>query len=152
MAENPMTDKEYSQLRKFIKPFSKLNVFVYKLTGGRLMSKFQGRPIVLIEMTGAKSGKQITIPLMYVPHENGVIIVGSQGGAPKSPVWVKSVQKNPNIVAQYKSKKMNLVARQVSDEEKKALWPICDAAYPDFADYRARTDRNIPVFDCQPAE
>ena len=151
MANEPMTDQEFKRLRQFIKPFSKLNVFVYKLTGGRLMGKFQGLPVVLIEMTGAKSGKQVTIPLMYVPHENGVIIVGSQGGAPKSPVWVKSVQKNPNIVAQYRSEKMQLVARQVSDEEKEALWPICDAAYPDFVDYRARTDRNIPMFDCQPA-
>ena len=152
MAENPMTDKEFSQLRKFIKPFSKLNVFIYKLTGGRLMGTFQGRPIVVIDMVGAKSGKQISIPLMYVPHENGVIIVGSQGGAPKSPVWVKNIQKNPQIVAQYMGKKMNLVARQVSDEEKARLWPICVEHYHEFDDYQKRTDRNIPVFDCQPAE
>ncbi len=152
MAENQMTNKEFQQLRKFIKPFSKLNVFIYKLTAGRLMGKFQGRPVVLIEMTGAKSGKKITIPLMYVPNENGVIIVGSQGGAPKSPVWVKSVQKNPQIVAQYKGKRMNLVARQVGDEEKARLWPICVEHYHEFDDYQARTDRNIPVFDCQPAE
>ena len=150
MAENPMTDKEFRQLRSFIKPFSGLNVFVYKLTGGRLMGKFQGRPVVLIEMTGATSGKKRTIPLMYVPHDKGVIIVGSQGGAPKSPVWVKNVQKNPNIVAQYKGKRMKLVARQVSDAEKESLWPICDEHYHEFADYRARTDRNIPVFNCQP--
>ena len=121
MAENPMTDKEYSQLRKFIKPFSKLNVFVYKLTGGRLMSTFQGRPVVVIDMIGAKSGKQISIPLMYVPHENGVIIVGSQGGAPKSPVWVKSVQKNPQITAHYKGKKMNLVMGGVKPELEQLL-------------------------------
>ena len=56
MAENPMTEKEFKMMRSFIKPFSGLNVFVYKLTGGRLMGKFQGRPVVLIEMTGAKSG------------------------------------------------------------------------------------------------
>ncbi len=151
MAQNPMTAEEFKRLRQFIKPFSKLNVFIYKLTGGRLMGKFQGRPVVLIEMKGAKSGKQITIPLMYVPHKEGVIIVGSQGGAPKSPVWVKNIQKNPNIVAQYKGKRMKLVARQVSDEEKAALWPICVQHYHQFDDYQARTDRNIPVFDCQPA-
>jgi len=150
MAENPMTEKEFKQLRSFIKPFSGLNVFVYKLTSGRLMGTFQGRPVVLIEMMGAQSGKKRTIPLMYVPHKEGVIIVGSQGGAPKSPVWVKNIQKDPNIVAQYKGKRMKLVARQVSDEEKEALWPICDENYAPFADYRARTDRNIPVFDCQP--
>jgi deazaflavin-dependent oxidoreductase (nitroreductase family) len=150
MAENPMTEKEFKQLRSFIKPFSGLNSFVYKLTGGRLMGKFQGRPVVLIEMTGAKSGKKRTIPLMYVPHQDGVIIVGSQGGAPKSPVWVKNLQADPNIVAQYKGKKMELFARQVDDAEKEELWPTCVENYHEFADYRARTDRNIPVFNCQP--
>jgi len=150
MAENPMTDQEFKRLRQFIKPFSSLNVFVYKLTGGRLMGKFQGRPVVLIEMTGAKSGKPRTIPLMYVPHKEGVIIVGSQGGAPKSPVWVKNLQANPNIVAQYRGKRMELYARQVDDAEKAELWPTCVEHYHEFDDYQARTDRNIPVFDCQP--
>ena len=150
MAQNPMTEKEFKQLRTFIKPFSKLNTFVYKLTGGRLMGKFQGRPIVLIEMTGAQSGQKRTIPLMYVPHKDGVIIVGSQGGAPKSPVWVKNIQKDPNIVAIYKGKRMELHARQVDDAEKAELWPICVQHYHEFDDYQARTDRNIPVFDCQP--
>jgi deazaflavin-dependent oxidoreductase (nitroreductase family) len=105
---------------------------------------------VLIEVKGAKSGKTRTIPLMYVPHKDGVIIVGSLGGAPKSPVWVKNIQANPDIVAQYKGKRMNLHARQVDDAEKAELWPICLEHYHEFDDYQARTDRNIPVFDCQP--
>ncbi len=150
MAENPMTEKEFKRLRSFIKPFSGLNSVVYKLTGGRLMGKFQGRPVVLIEMKGAKSGKKRTIPLMYVPHKDGVIIVGSQGGAPKSPIWVKNIQANSDIVAQFMGKRMELVARQVDDAEKEELWPTCVEHYHEFADYRARTDRNIPVFDCQP--
>jgi deazaflavin-dependent oxidoreductase (nitroreductase family) len=150
MAENEMTEKEFQALRKFIKPFSGLNAFVYKLTGGRLMGRFQGRPVVLIEMTGAQSGKMRTIPLMYVPYKEGVIIVGSQGGAPKSPVWVKNIQQNPKIVAQFKGKRMDLIARQVDDEEKAQIWPTCVEHYGEFADYQGRTDRNIPVFDCQP--
>lgn len=150
MAENPMTDKEFQTMRKFIKPYSGLNVFVYKLTGGRLMGKFQGRPVVLIEMTGAKSGEKRTIPLMYVPYKEGVIIVGSQGGAPKSPVWVNNLYANPDIVAQYKGKRMNLRARLADDAEKEEVWPTCVEHYAEFADYRARTDRNIPVFICEP--
>ena len=54
-------------------------------------------------------------------------------------------------MAQYKGKRMNLVARQVSDEEKARLWPVCVEHYHEFDDYQSRTDRNIPVFDCQPA-
>ena len=53
MAQNPMTEVEFKRLRQFIKPFSALNVIVYKLTGGRLMGKFQGRPVMLVTMKGA---------------------------------------------------------------------------------------------------
>ena len=114
------------------------------------MGSFQGRPVVLIEMQGAKSGKTRTIPLMYVPYKDGVIIVASQGGAPKSPVWYKNLLANPDIVAQYRGKRMKLRARQVDDAEKAQVWPTCVEHYPPFEDYQNRTDRNIPVFVCEP--
>ena len=150
MAENQMSAEEFAKMRKFIKPFSKLNVVVYKLTRGLLMGKFQGRPVMLVTMTGAKSGLQRTIPLMYVPYKDGVIVVGSQGGAPKSPVWVKSIQQNPDVVVQYGGKKMELRARQVDDAEKAEVWPTCVENYAPYQDYQDRTDRNIPVFVCEP--
>lgn len=150
MADNPMTAEEFSKMRKFIKPFSRLNVWVYKLTRGLLMGKFQGRPVILVSMTGAKTGKKRTIPLMYVPYKDGVIVVGSQGGAPKSPVWVKSIQQNPEVVVQYRGNKMELKARQADDAEKAAVWPTCVEWYAPYQDYQGRTDRNIPVFICEP--
>ena len=151
MAENPMTEKEFRNIRRFIKPFSRLNSAVYKLTGGRVMGKFQGRPVMLVTMTGVKTGKPRTIPLMHVPYEEGVIVVGSQGGAPKSPVWVKNLVANPEVVVQCGSKKMSLRARRVDDAEKARLWPVCVQHYREYDDYQKRTDRNIPVFVCEPA-
>ena len=150
MSETEMTDDEFKQLRKFIKPYSKLNVFMYKLTGGRILGKLAGRPVMLVTMTGAKTGKKRTVPLMYVPYKEGVILVGSQGGAPKSPVWVKSVQQNPDVTVQYKSKVMELRARQVDDAEKAEVWPVCVEHYHEYDDYQNRTERNIPVFVCEP--
>lgn len=150
MAENPMTEKEFKTLRSFIKPYSKLNTFIYKLTNGRLMGKLQGWDVVLITMTGAKSGEKRTVPLMHVPYKDGVIIVASQGGAPKSPVWNNNLVANPDIEAQFRGKKMKLRARLASDDEKESLWPLCDQHYPPFADYRKRTDRNIPMYICEP--
>lgn len=150
MAENQMSEKEFKQLRRFIKPFSILNQFVYRMSGGRLMGKLNGREVMLVSFTGAKTGKQRTIPLMYVPYRDGVILVGSQGGAPKSPVWVKSVQKNPDVVVQYKGNKMQLRARQVDDAEKAEVWPTCVEYYHEYDEYQNRTDRNIPVFVCEP--
>ena len=150
MATNPMSEREFKQLRRFIRPFSALNSLVYKLSGGRLMGSFQGRPIMLVTMKGAKSGRPRTIPLMYVPYGDGVILVGSQGGAPTSPVWVRNVQQNPEVVVEYRGKKTALRARQVDEAEKARLWPICVQHYREYADYQARTDRSIPVFVCEP--
>ena len=150
MAENPMTESEFNSLRKFMKVYTKVNVFMYKLTGGRILGKLAGRPVMLVTMTGAKSGKERTIPLMYVPYKEGVIVVGSQGGAPKSPIWVKSIQKNPNVTVQYKGEKMQLRARQVDDAEKAEVGPVCVEHYHEYDDYQNRTDRNIPVFICEP--
>jgi deazaflavin-dependent oxidoreductase (nitroreductase family) len=133
-----------------IKPYSRLNVLLYKLTGGRVMGSMSGRPVMLVTMTGAKSGKSRTIPLMYVPYKEGVILVASQGGAPKSPVWYHNVVANPDIVVQYKRNKMKLRARQVDDAEKAEVWPICVEHYHEYDDYQKRTDRNIPVFVCEP--
>ncbi|MFK8019853.1 MAG: nitroreductase family deazaflavin-dependent oxidoreductase [Pseudomonadales bacterium] len=150
MADNPMSEKEFSQLKMFIKPYSKLNVFMYKLTGGRILGKLTGRDVMLVTMTGAKSGKEKTIPLMYVPYKEGVIVVGSQGGAPKDPIWVKSIAKNPDVTVQYKSKIMPLRARLADDAEKAEVWPVCVEHYHEYDDYQKRTDRNIPVFICEP--
>tara|TARA_B110000444_G_C18810646_1_gene582394 strand:- start:431 stop:886 length:456 start_codon:yes stop_codon:yes gene_type:complete len=150
MAKNPMSTEEFEKMRKFIKPFSKLNVFVYKLTRGLLMGKFQGRPVMLVTMTGVKTGNENTIPLMYVPYKDGVIVVGSLGGAPKSPVWVKSIQENPDIIVQYGGSKMKLRARQADDNEKAEVWSTCVDNYAPYQDYQDRTDRNIPVFICEP--
>jgi deazaflavin-dependent oxidoreductase (nitroreductase family) len=108
MAENPMTEGEFKSLRRVIKPYSRLNAFVYKLTGGRLMGTLTGRPVMLVTMKGARTGRPRTIPLMYVPYEDGVIIVASQGGAPKNPVWFNNLVQNPDIVVQYRNQKMNL--------------------------------------------
>lgn len=150
MSENSMTERQVKFLRMLVKPISKLNSIVYRLTDGRVMGSIQGRPVMLVTMTGVKSGKPRTIPLMYVPYKDGVIVVASMGGAPKSPVWTNNLIANPDIVVQYQSKKMELRARRVDDAEKAEVWPTCVEHYPPYDDYQKRTERNIPVFVCEP--
>ncbi|MCL4104464.1 UNVERIFIED_CONTAM: hypothetical protein GTU68_047426 [Idotea baltica] len=113
------------------------------------MNTLAGLPIVLVKMKGAKSGKMKTIPLMYVPHDKGVILVASQGGAPKHPVWYHNLVKNPQIEVTQGGRRMALTARRVSDAEKAELWPTCCEYYPPFQQYQNRTERNIPVFLCE---
>ena len=150
MANEPMTESEFKWMRRFIKPFSSLNVWVYRLTRGRLMGTFQGKEVCLLSMTGARSGKPRTVPLMYVPDGDNVIVVASQGGAPRSPVWHKNLIAHPDVEVQYKGLKRKLRARRVDDDEKARLWPVCLEHYPSFGEYQSRTERNIPVFLCEP--
>ncbi len=101
-------------------------------------------------MTGAKSGKILTIPLMYVPYREGVLLVASQGGAPKNPVWYRNLVKTPDIEVRHRGRKMSLRAREATPDEKLELWSHCDERYAPFAAYRARsTDRDIPIFVCE---
>jgi deazaflavin-dependent oxidoreductase (nitroreductase family) len=150
VAENPMTEAEVKRIRRVLKPFSKLNSLVYKWTGGRLMGRLQGRPVMLVTMTGAKSGRPRTVPLMYVPYKDGVVVVASQGGSPRSPVWYNNLVANPDIVVQYRSETMKLRAREIDDAERAEVWPVCVEHYHEYDDYQKRTDRKIPVFVCDP--
>jgi len=138
------------KLLPYLKVFSSLNEKVYRLTNGRVLGKLNGYDVCLVTMTGAKSGKQRVIPLMYVPYKDGVIIVASQGGAPKNPVWFNNLVANPDIEVQYKAKKMQLRARRADADEKAAVWPVCCEHYPDYDLYQNRTGRDIPVFICEP--
>ena len=69
---------------------------------------------------------------------------------PKNPVWYGNLVKHPDIEVSHRGRRMELRARLASAEEKAALWPICDSHYAPFAEYRARTTRDIPMFVCEP--
>ena len=143
------SSEQMGKLLPYLKVFSSLNEKVYRLTNGRILGKLNGYDVCLVTMTGAKSGKQRVIPLMYVPYKDGVIIVASQGGAPKNPVWFNNLVANPDVEVQYKAKKMKLRARRVDAEEKATVWPVCCEYYPDYDIYQKRTGRDIPVFVCE---
>lgn len=126
------------------------HTFLNRVTGGRFLNTFKGDEVCFVTMTGARSGKQLTVPLMYVPYQDGVLLVASKAGAPRNPVWYNNLVKHPDIEVRHRGHTMQLYARLAVPEEKGALWPLCDAAYAEFADYRKATNREIPIFICQP--
>ncbi len=137
--------------RWLLKAISKTHVLLNRLTGGRAFNTLGGDEVCFVTMKGAKSGRTITMPLMYVPYHEGVLLVASQGGAPKNPVWYHNLVKHPDIEVRHRTHRMKLRARLAAAGEKPALWPLCDAQYAPFADYRARTSRDIPIFVCEPS-
>jgi deazaflavin-dependent oxidoreductase (nitroreductase family) len=87
---------------------------------------------------------------MYVPYKDGVLLVASLGGAPKHPTWYHNLVSHPDVDVRVKDRTLKLRARIASAAEKAQLWPLCVEHYPPYADYQARTDRDIPVFVCEP--
>ena len=136
--------------RWFLKTMTRINVLVYRASNGRLMNTLAGDPICLVEMTGVRSGRTRTIPLMYVPDGDDILLVGSQGGAPTNPLWVNNLLAHPDISITQGGQVRAMRARQLAGEERTAAWPICVQHYGPYADYQLRTQREIPVFRCEP--
>ena len=132
--------------RRVLKTVTRNYDFLHRITGGRLFNKLGGDEVCFVTMTGAKSGRRLTIPLMYVPYQEGVLLVASMGGAPKNPVWHGNLVKHPDIEVSHRGRHSKLRARLAAPQEKPELWPICDRHYAPYADYRERTTRDIPIF------
>ena len=147
----PIDPRLNGLIRAVMKVYTRINVWVYRASGGRLMNRFpNGSPICLVTMTGRRSGRRRTIPLIHVPRGDDVILIASQGGMSTHPLWFYNISANPEVTISADGCTRRLRARRVDDAEKSALWPVAVAVYPDFDDYQARTERNIPVFVCSP--
>jgi deazaflavin-dependent oxidoreductase (nitroreductase family) len=134
-----------------IKAMTRLHVLLHRASGGRLFNTLAGDDVCFVTMKGAKTGRTLTLPLMYVPYQDGVLLVASQGGAATNPAWYHNLVKHPGIEVVHRGRRMKLRARLASAAEKPGLWPICDEHYAPYADYRKRTSRDIPIFVCEPA-
>jgi deazaflavin-dependent oxidoreductase (nitroreductase family) len=140
-------------IKKIMRYYTRFNVWVYKKSNGKLMKNFPGGyPICLVTMIGRKSGEPREVALIHLPWQEKKLLVASQGGLDKHPVWYYNVKANPAIDIMVGGVKKSYLALQAEPEQKEALWPHLLSLYPDFDEYQARTDRDIPVFICEPTE
>ncbi len=132
-------------MKALMSVFVALNVWVYRLSGGRLMGKMGAAPILLLTTIGRKSGQSRTVPLLYLKDDGRFVLVASLGGAPKHPAWYLNLEANPAVTVQAGRTRLAGTARRASAEEKARLWPRLVAIYPQYAEYQKRTTRDIPV-------
>jgi deazaflavin-dependent oxidoreductase (nitroreductase family) len=123
----------------------------YESSGGTDGTTLQGKPVIILTTRGAKSGKIRKSPLMRVEHDGRYAVVASLGGAPKHPVWYHNVVADPRVELQDGPERWDMTAREVFGEEKTQWWDRAVEAWPDYADYQKKTDREIPVFVLEPA-
>jgi deazaflavin-dependent oxidoreductase (nitroreductase family) len=122
----------------------------YEGSGGTRGTTMRGMPVVILTNKGAKSGKVRKTPLMRVEHDGRYAVVASQGGAPKHPTWYHNLVADPQVQLQDGPVRQDMVAREVTGDEKAEWWDRAVEAFPDYADYQKKTDREIPVFVLEP--
>jgi len=118
----------------------------FEASGGSDANELRGMPIIVLTSLGAKSGMLRKTSLMRVEHDGAYAVVASRGGAPKHPVWYWNLKKTPLVELQDGAEKHDYLARELSGEGKSVWWKRAVAAYPPYADYQAKTERQIPVF------
>ena len=155
-----MTEKiqPYSQKQEkygswIISKVGRWQTTVYELTGGRLWNTFLGGPVAILTTVGRKSGLVRKVPLLYLRHEDNVVMTASKGGMTKLPVWYHNVVAADTVDIQIRSEKKTYRMREATEEEETTLWPLLEEMYPDYKEYRARTEgvRSIPVLIFTPA-
>jgi deazaflavin-dependent oxidoreductase (nitroreductase family) len=127
-------------------------VAAYEASGGREANTLRdtGRPVVIVTMRGNKSGKIRKIALMRVEHDGEYALVASQGGAPRHPFWFHNLVADPEVTVQDGPEPVEMTVHLATGEERALWWARGVAAYPPYADYQLRTDREIPVFVATP--
>ena len=151
-AVKPLSPMQQKLIKMVLKPASYLNTWLYRASGGKVGGRAAGAPVMLLTTTGRKSGQPRTAPLLYLEDNGNIVVVASQGGMPKDPLWFKNLEANPKAEIEIGQEKRQVNARRATDGEKAALWPKLTALYAGFDLYQSRTDRNIPVVILSPGE
>ena len=111
-----------------------------------------GLPVVIVTNRGNKTGGIRKTPLMRVKDGDNYVLVGSQGGAPKHPVWVFNLRADGNVQIRDEAEVFDMRVSEVFDDTERArLWALAVEAYPPYEEYQQRTTRKIPVFIAEPA-
>jgi F420H(2)-dependent quinone reductase len=126
------------------------NAEKYMESGGAEGTELKGKPVILLTTIGAKTGKIRKTPLMRVEQDGQYAIVASLGGAPKNPVWYYNVKSHPRVELQDGPVTRDYEAREVFGNERAAWWKRAVEAWPDYAQYQTKTDRQIPLFVLTP--
>jgi len=134
------------RMRRFlIRAMSRVHGSVYRASGGRLLARVAGMPVLLLTTTGRESGKPRTAALTYFRDGPDLVVVGSFGGSDKPPAWWLNLQRDPRARVLIGRTTSKVTARAATAEEHRRVWPVITTTHPGYARYEERTARPIPI-------
>ena len=141
------------RLRRFlIRAMSRTHSGVYRASGGRLLGRLAGMPVLLLTTTGRRSGTPRTAALTYFRDGADLVVVGSFGGSDLAPAWWLNLQRDPRARVLIGRTTSRVTARAATVEEHHRLWPLVTTTYPGYARYQERTSRLIPIVMLTPED
>ena len=142
-----LADRSWPVLRRLMGA----HATVYRATRGVVGHRFPGvPPMLLLDHTGARSGRRRTTPLLYVRDGQNLGIIASKGGYPKHPAWYHNLRAHPDTTVQVGAQRLRVRARTAAGEERERVWAEAVRVYPTYTDYQRRTQREIPVVVLEP--
>jgi len=129
---------------------SKLDPWILKRTDGRL-SAMPGVPVLLLQHTGARTGKVRETPLVYIEDGDDIVIVASKGGAPEHPTWYHNLLANPECSLIVKDRSGRYYAREATGARRTRLWAEALEVYGGYEVYQRRAGgRRVPLMVLSP--
>ncbi|MGH2940487.1 MAG: nitroreductase/quinone reductase family protein [Solirubrobacterales bacterium] len=128
----------------------KLNVPLYRLSGGRIGNKVGDGPVLLLTTTGRKSGERRTAPVLYLEHGASLILIDTNGGNDKLPGWSHNLKAKPQATVEIGRQKTQVSARVAEGAERDELWRACNEQYSGFDEYVQWLDRAPSVWVLDP--
>ena len=118
----------------------------FRANQGKVGGPMEAMPVLLLTMTGAKTGRTLVRPLCYARDGDRLVIIGSYGGAPRNPPWCHNLTANPDVTIEVGTEKFKARATQAHGAERDRLFADAARLMPRFTEYQNKTERQIPVF------
>jgi deazaflavin-dependent oxidoreductase (nitroreductase family) len=125
--------------------WNRQTIEAFRATGGKVGGIWEGRPLLLLTTTGAKSGQRRTTPVMYLPDGDRLLVFATKAGAPTNPAWYHNLIAYPEVTVEVGTETYEATATPLTGEERDRLYAKQASLYPQFGEYQARATRKIPV-------
>lgn len=128
----------------------RVDVPLLKMSGGRI-SFASAYPVLLLTTTGAKTGKERTVPLLYVERDDGYAVLGTRFGSQQHPGWYHNIRNTPEAIVHIQGKRYECTAREADDDERVEIWNAATKIYEGYEAYAPRAKRRIPIIVLTPS-